>query len=139
MYQPQHLQDLNVHLPLEILSIIIFHADTYTKIVLLLTSQTMPHLVLTTYQVQMCMWLATYLPPDIQQYFWESLNETHSLVIGSVAMYMLFPSIATPSLDMAAPKLLTPAWNNFLQKQGYQKSNSPEDVEHSGLKPVLML
>ena len=60
MYQPQHSKYFNIHLPLEVLSIIIFFANTPTKIAFLLTSKMTQQVVFTIYENQMHTWLSKY-------------------------------------------------------------------------------
>ena len=78
---------------------------------------------------------------DIQQDFWEKLDEAHSLIIGSIAVYIIFPSVMTPLLNIATPKPLSPAWSDIFTKQSYQKSGSSNEVEVEvdGLKSFLTL
>lgn len=139
MYRPQHSKYFNIHLPLEVLSIIIFFADTPTKIAFSLTSKTTQRVVFTIYENQMHTQLSKYMTPDVQQEFWKLLDETDSLIIGSVPMYMIFPSVTISSLDLAAPKALSPAWNNFFINQGYKETDSLNEVKINSFKPILML
>ena len=139
MYQPRCWQRFCIHLPLEIISIIIFLADTSTKLAFSMTSRAMQQAVFTIYETQMRMQLSRYMALDIQQNFWDLLDETHSLIIGSIAVHMIFPSVTTPSLDIASPKSLSPAWSNFFARQSYQESDNSNEVEVNGLEPVLIL
>ena len=139
MYQPRHWQRFHIDLPLEIISIIVFFADTSTKLAFSMTSKMMQQTVLKIYEAQMHMQLSRYMASDIQQNFWDLLDETHSLIIRSIAVHMIFPSVTTPSLDIASPKSLSPAWSNFFAKQSYQKSDSSNELEVNGLNPILTL
>ena len=75
------------------------------------------------------------------QDMWEELNETHSLIIGCIAVYIIFPSVMTSLLNIATLKPLSPAWSDISTKQSYQKSGSSNEVEVevNGLKSFLTL